>query len=156
MSNFVKKHYKTLTIIGSVFILAVVVSGLIFGPFNEILPESLRKRLGYSSDPSEESLEVNLFINFNGYGENVNRSLSFLANQTATAYSILLQANLSVESKSFAQGIFIEAIEGVYQDNDHFWWYLVDGEDGTVASNRCNLREKNAKKVTWIYKSYSD
>lgn len=155
MSKFVKNQHQKIAMIGSIFILSIVVSGLIFGPFNEILPESLRERLGYPNPSNKKPLEVNLFIDFNGYKENFNRSISFQANQTATAYSILLQANLSVETNSFAQGIFVETIEAVGQDGNHFWWYLVDGKDAAIASDRFNLRDKNVKEVSWIYKSYS-
>ena len=108
-------------IIGSVIIIGIIASGLIFGPFNEILPESIRVKLGYDSPTvTDQELIVRLFIDFGTIKDNINQTIIFKANETATAYSILLQANLTVEIDQYPNGIFVLGIEGVTQNSEHY------------------------------------
>lgn len=157
MTNFIEKNYRLLSIIGFVLIVFVITGGLIFGPFNEILPDSLRERLGYSTTTVnlDEEMQVRLIIDFNGFRENINQTILIEANQTASAYTIMLLANLSVEVRTFPNGIFVEAIAGIEQTTDNYWKYYVDGSAGSIASDKFDLRENNAQEISWIYKSYS-
>lgn len=157
MANFIEKNYRLLSIIGFILIVFVITGGLIFGPFNEILPDSLREKLGYSTTTInlDEDMEVRLIVDFNGVRENINQTILIEANQTANAYTILLLANLSVKVRTFPNGIFIEAIAGIEQTADNYWKYYVDGSAGSIASNKFDLRENNAQEISWIYKSYS-
>ena len=157
MTKFIEKNYRVLAIIGFILIVFVITGGLIFGPFNEILPDSLRDRLGYPTTSSslDEEIQVRLIVDFNGLRENINQTILIEANQTASAYSILLLANLSVIARTFPNGLFIEAIEGFEQTTEYYWKYYVDGEAGGIASDRFDLRENNIQEVSWIYKSFS-
>lgn len=153
MKQFIEKHHRMFAIIGSVIIIGIIASGLIFGPFNEILPESIRVKLGYDSPTvTDQELIVRLFIDFGTIKDNINQTIIFKANETATAYSILLQANLTVEIDQYPNGIFVLGIEGVTQNSEHYWQYLVDDVAGNIASDRFDLNLNNAQKVSWLYK----
>ncbi|NHJ87172.1 MAG: hypothetical protein FK734_17040 [Asgard group archaeon] len=156
MGKFLEKNHKILAIVGFIVILGVISCGLIFGPFNEILPDSLREKLGYTLNNADNDTDitVRLIVDFNGYHENINETIFFDANQTATAYSILTTANLTVDIRNFINGIFVEGIEGIKKDANHYWWYLYDGENGEIASNRFDLRANNVQEIIWIYKEY--
>ncbi|MHA1586702.1 MAG: hypothetical protein ACTSUW_05125, partial [Candidatus Heimdallarchaeota archaeon] len=82
MANFIEKNYRLLSIIGFILIVFVITGGLIFGPFNEILPDSLREKLGYSTTSSnwDEDMEVRLIIDFSGFRENINQTILIEAN----------------------------------------------------------------------------
>jgi hypothetical protein len=155
MKKFIEKNYRRLSIIGFVLIVIVISGGLIFGPFNEILPDSLREKLGYSTTSTnlDEDIEVRLVVDFNGFRENINQTILIKANNTASAYSILLLANLTVDVKTFPTGLFIEAIAGIEESPDYYWKYYVNGVAGGIASDRFDLRENNAQEVSWMYKS---
>lgn len=157
MANFIEKNYRLLSIIGFILIVFVITGGLIFGPFNEILPDSLREKLGYSTTSSnwDEDMEVRLIIDFSGFRENINQTILIEANHTASAYTILLLANISVEVRTFPNGIFVEAIAGIEHTANNYWKYYVDGSAGSIASDKFDLRENNVQEISWIYKSYS-
>ncbi len=157
MTNFIEKNYRMLSIIGFVLIVSIITSGLIFGPFNEILPDSLREKLGYptTSTNLDEDIVVRLIVDFNGFHTNFNQTILIQANNTASAYSILLLANLTVDVKTFPNGLFIEAIAGIEQSSDFYWKYYVNGEAGGIASDRYDLRANNAQEVKWMYKSHT-
>ena len=157
MANFIEKNYRLLSIIGFILIVFVITGGLIFGPFNEILPDSLREKLGYSTTSTglDEEMEVRLIVDFNGFRENINQTILIEVNQTASAYTILLLANITVEVRIFPSGIFVEAIAGIEQSVDNYWKYYVDGSAGSIASDKFDLRENNAQEISWIYKSFS-
>ncbi len=157
MANFIEKNYRLLSIIGFILIVFIITGGLIFGPFNEILPDSLREKLGYSTTSTDldEEMQVRLFVDFNGFRENINQTVLLEVNQTASAYTILLLANITVKVKTFPNGIFVEVIAGIEQNADNYWKYYVDDSAGSIASNKFDLRENNAQKISWIYKSYS-
>ncbi|NPE08996.1 MAG: hypothetical protein GNW80_12000 [Asgard group archaeon] len=157
MANFFEKNYRLLSIIGFILIVFVITGGLIFGPFNGILPDSLREKLGYSTTSTDldEEMQVRLIVDFNGFRENINLTILLEANQTTSAYTILLLANITVEVRTFPSGIFVEAIAGIEQSVDNYWKYYVDGGAGSIASDKFNIRENNAKEISWIYKSYS-
>ncbi|MFW9921709.1 MAG: DUF4430 domain-containing protein [Candidatus Thorarchaeota archaeon] len=145
---------RILAIIGTTIVLGIIASGLIFGPFNEILPESWRERLGYLTETINNTpFEIRLIVNFGDFLPLENITLNIPVNETCTAYSVLLVANFTVEMDQFPSGIFIKGINGVNQDSRHYWWYLVDGISGTIASNKYDLRSNEIKEVTWIYKS---
>ena len=100
-------------------------------------------------------IEVRLIVDFSGHRVNINQTITIEANNTASAYSILLLANLTVKVKTFPNGLFIEAIEGIEQTPENYWKYYIDGEAGGIASDKLDLREYNAKEVKWIYTSHS-
>ena len=155
MAQFLERYHRLIAIIGFVFIVGILTIGLIFGPFNGILPEALRKRLGYHTSTNDnEEITVQLVVNFNGFHIDINETIIFKANQTATVYSILLAANLTVETKEFPNGLFIEAIEGVWQNTNYHWWYFVDNISGGISADRYNLRTNDVKIVKWVYKNY--
>ncbi|NHJ33168.1 MAG: DUF4430 domain-containing protein [Asgard group archaeon] len=157
MANFIEKNYRRLSIIGFIVIIFVITGGLIFGPFNEILPDSLREKLGYSTSSTslDEDVQVRLIVDFNGFQENYNQTIIIIANQTASAYSILLLANFSVEVTTYPNGVFIESIAGVGNSAENYWKYYVDGDAGSIASDKYDLRENSTKEVSWIYTSHS-
>ncbi len=157
MANFIEKNYRLLSIIGFILIVFIITGGLIFGPFNEILPDSLREKLGYSTTSSnwDEDMEVRLIIDFSGFRENINQTILIEANHTASAYTIMLLANLSVEVRIFPSGIFVEAIAGIEQTANNYWKYYVGSSAGNIASDKFDLRENNAQEISWIYKSFS-
>lgn len=55
-----------------------------------------------------------------------------------TAYD-LLTASHQVQSKDYDFGIFIEAIDGVAGDSQHFWALYQNGESATVGASSLNL-----------------
>lgn len=153
MKQFIEKHHKILAILGSVIIIGIIASGLIFGPFNEILPESIRVKLGYDSPSvTDQEFTIQLYVDFGAIKESINQTIIFETNETATAYSILIQANLTVEIKQYPNGIFVLGIEGVTQNSEHYWQYLVDNVAGNIASDRFDLNANNVQKVSWLYK----
>jgi hypothetical protein len=85
----------------------------------------------------------------------INQTIIIKVNQTASAYSILLLANLTVDVKTFPNGLFIEAIEGIEQTADNYWKYYVNGVAGGISSSKFDLRENGAQEVSWIFKSYN-
>lgn len=155
MNNFISKNHKKLAIIGGIIIVLVITSGLLFGPFNGVLPDSLREKLGYSvNNDIDDEITVQLFIDFNGEQQNINVTVTIPANHTATAYSILLQANLTVEYENYPNGKYITSIGGVAEDITHFWQYLVDDVSGNVAADRYDLRAYESTTVSWIFRTY--
>ncbi|NHJ86504.1 MAG: hypothetical protein FK734_13650 [Asgard group archaeon] len=148
-----KKKYLPVIIIGSIIIILTLTGGLIFGPFNYILPESLRDKLGYNND-LEGELTVQLYIDFNGFHENINESIFFETNEIATAYSILEKANLTLQVENYQDSVFIEGIEGIIQNSVYGWWYIADGVDGGIAANKFNLRANEVHTLLWLYKDY--
>ena len=154
MSAFIEKNHKIFAIVGSILIIAIIFSGLLFGPLNMILPDSFREKLGYSTDTADVDITIQLIVNFNGYHTDVNQSIIILANETATVYSVLLLANLTIDIDNYSYGIYVKGIEGIIQDTSHYWWYLVDGKAGSVAANKFDLRQNNASVVNWIYRSF--
>ncbi|MGC9777940.1 MAG: DUF4430 domain-containing protein [Candidatus Heimdallarchaeota archaeon] len=156
MGNFIEKNYQILSIAGFIVIVLVITGGLIFGPFNEILPETLREKLGYPAEHPNLETEINvqLIVDFNGFHENINETILFGINQTATAYSILTVANLTVKVREYNNGYYVEAIEGIEENSNYSWFYKVDGEAGAIASNRYDLRANNTTFVQWMYQSY--
>ncbi len=155
MNNFISKNHKILAIFGGIIIVLVITSGLLFGPFNGILPDSLREKLGYSVNTNvDDEVTVQLFIDFSGELQNINVTITIPANQTATAYSILLHANLTVGYENYPNGKYITSIGGVTEDISHSWQYLVDDEPGNVAADRYDLRAYDSKNVSWIFRTY--
>ena len=152
MKQFIAKNHKLFAIFGSIIVISIIVSGLIFGPFNSILPESLREKLGYSTPITDQEFFVQLIVNFGGQEGNINQTILFVPNETTTAYSILLKANLTLEIKEYPNGIYISSIEGVSENATHYWQYLVDGDAGIIAANRYDLISNNAQEVSWLYK----
>ena len=179
MSNFVSKNHKVLAIIGGIIIISVIVSGLLFGPFNAItitliiiipqiisvivsgllfgpfnaiLPDSLRERLGYDVDSSKEEITVQLYVDFGAIREHINITITFQANQTATAYTILLKANLSVAYEEFPNGKYITSIEGIAENSMYHWIYYVDSIVGIEAADKCDLRTASNQLVNWAYR----
>ncbi|MHA1628625.1 MAG: DUF4430 domain-containing protein [Candidatus Heimdallarchaeota archaeon] len=148
-----ERKMKLITVAGVMLIATVIIGGLIFGPFNKLLPESLRRKLGYDTTTTGV-ITARLIVDFNGARVNVNTTITFQENETATAYSILIKANLTLKIKEYQQGIYIEGIEGVTQNATHFWWYQINGKDGTVAANRLDLRSYSAWLVSWIFRRY--
>ena len=149
MPNFIEKNYRLIAIIGSVLVGAIIIGGVTLGVLNDfwrnpeqVVPEGV------------EPITVNLFVEFNGFHSNINTTINFTENQTANAYTILINANLTVIVDQYPNGVYIQSIEGIGQSANHYWWYQVDGVDGHVAANRFNLREVNASQVIWIYRSY--
>lgn len=134
-------------------ILLTLTGGLIFGPFNRILPDSLREKLGYTND-LEGALTVQLLVDFNGFRENLNLSISFETNEIATAYSILEKANLTLQVKNYQNGVFIEGIEGIIQNSEYAWWYQADNVDGSISANKYDLRVNDVQTLIWLYKNY--
>lgn len=154
MSKITVHKSTILAILGITIVLGIITSGLIFGPFNEILPEAWRERLGYPTETNNDTpFEIRLIVNFGNIQPLENITLSIPINETCTAYSVLLTANFTVEIDQYPSGIFIKGINGVNQDTSYYWWYLVDGISGTLASNKYDLRSNEIKEVTWIYKS---
>ena len=154
MSTFLEKNHRIFAIIGSIVIIGVIFTGLLFGPLNIILPDAFREKLGYSTETIASEINIQLIINFNGFHTDINQSIEIPSNETATAYSILLHANLTVEIEEHSYGIYIKSIEGISEGNNYFWWYLVDGEASSIAANRFDLRQNNASEVNWVYRSF--
>jgi hypothetical protein len=150
MTNFIEKNYRLIAIIGSVVVGAIIISGVTIGVLNDFWrnPEQ---------EIPEEGLKpitVDLYVNFNGFHSNINTTIHFTNNQTASAYTILVNANLTVTFDQYPHGVYIRSIEGINQNINHYWFYQVDGMDGHIASDRFDLREVNASQVTWIYRSF--
>lgn len=152
MKQFIAKNHKLLAIFGSMIVISIVVSGLIFGPFNSILPDSLREKLGYSNPITDREFTVQLIVNFGGKEGNINQTILFTTNETATAYTILLKANLTLDIEEYPNGIYVNGIEGIAENATHYWQYLVDGIAGSIAANRYDLVSNNAKEVSWLFK----
>ncbi|MCF2142697.1 MAG: hypothetical protein K9W42_03260 [Candidatus Heimdallarchaeota archaeon] len=148
-----EKKMKLITIAGALLIATVIIGGLIFGPFNEVLPENLRRKLGYNTTTAGV-ITTHLIVDFNGARVNINTTITFQENETATAYSILIKANLTLKIREYQQGIYIEGIDGVIENATNFWWYQIDGKDGAVAANRLDLRSYSARLVTWTFRRY--
>ncbi len=154
MKDFISKNHKILSIIGGTIIVLVITSGLLFGPFNGILPDSLREKIGYGvNNDIEGEITVQLFVDFNDERQTINITITIPTNRSATAYSILLYANLTVEYEDYPNGKYITSIGGVTEDLTHNWQYLVDDESGNVAADRYNLRAFESTIVSWIFKT---
>jgi len=149
MTNFIEKNYRLIAIIGSVVVGAIIISGVTIGVLNDFW-----RNPGQEIPGEVKPITVNLLVDFNGFHSNINTTIHFTENQTANAYTILINANLTVTFDQYPNEVFIRSIEGISQDTNHYWWYIVDGIDGHVAANRFNLREVNASQVLWIYRSY--
>ncbi|NHJ49538.1 MAG: DUF4430 domain-containing protein [Asgard group archaeon] len=146
-----KRIYIAFAIIGSLLIITTLTGGLLIGPFHHILPESWQEKLGYEITSGTE-ITIRLVVDYNGELALYNSSIFFNASQTATAFSILEMANMSVQAKSAANGIYVEAINGVEENTTHYWWYFIDGESGGVASDRFDLRSGDITEVAWVYR----
>ncbi len=105
---------------------------------------------------SGTEITVRLVIDYNDELETFNETIFFMENQTATAYSILELTNLTIKFTTYQDDIFVEGINGIEQNTTHYWWYLVDGIDGGIASNRFDLRLNNVKVVTWTFRTAQD
>jgi hypothetical protein len=151
MVQSTRRIYILITVVGTFVVATTLAGGLIFGPFHNILPDSWEEKLGYQTSTGSE-ITVQLVIDYNGEKELFNESIFFSENQTATAFSILEIANISVKTNTQPNGIYVEAIGGIEENSTHYWWYYIDGESGGVASNRYDLRVNNAATVTWIFK----
>lgn len=147
MTKFIEENYRLIAIIGSVLVGAIIISGVTLGVLNDFW-----KNPGQEIPEGVKPITVDLFVNFNGFHTNINTTIYFTENQTANAYTILVNANLTVTFDQYPNGVYIRSIEGISQNANHYWWYQVDGIDGHVAADRFNLREVNATQVIWIYR----
>lgn len=59
-------------------------------------------------------------------------------------------ARFQVEHRKESMGAFVESVAGVENGRDgHYWSYYIDGEYGTVASDRADLSA--GQTVRWVY-----
>jgi hypothetical protein len=135
--------------VGSVLVLFVIISGIMVGPLSHTLPPAVRDWLGINTtEQNNEEIYIQLVVD--SKDSCFNESIRFQKQEKATAYTILLQANLTVKiNTNYQYGIFIEAINGIEQNATHSWLYYIDGEEGTIAADKCDLRSNGASQVFW-------
>lgn len=65
----------------------------------------------------------------------------------ATAYDLLSSAH-KVESKSYSGiGEFVESIDGIKPDSQHFWEFILNGKSSNVGASSYTL--KDGDKIDW-------
>lgn len=57
--------------------------------------------------------------------------------------------NLTLKTKQYDFGVFVEGIGGVENNKDKSWIYFVNGKSADVAADKDNLKEGD--KVEWKY-----
>jgi hypothetical protein len=57
--------------------------------------------------------------------------------------------NLPIQTKSYSIGTLVEKIGSVSNSSSHYWIYEVNGQGGTVAADRYELR--SGDQVRWYY-----
>lgn len=75
------------------------------------------------------------------------------SSEIKTAYDLLLfaqkEGKVTVDTKQYDFGVFIESIGGVANSNDFVWIYYVNGESASVGADKYEL--KNGDSVEWRY-----
>jgi len=78
---------------------------------------------------------------------------TYLNIQAKTAFEALTkivnQEQLSLQTKQYDFGIFIEGVGGIENTKDKTWIYFVNGKSGEVASDKYDLKENDT--VEWKY-----
>jgi len=137
----------------SIFLLVILVLVL------AVLGYSLTKSFsnGYNALPKTEELqlekensEVEVVIDF-GNNNKLEKKLNF--EQGQTAFSVLEKTaqteSLELETQQYDFGILVKSIKGYENSTDLAWIYFINGESGSLASNKYQLKEGDA--VEWKY-----
>jgi len=99
----------------------------------------------------EKELQANLTLNF-GNGRVVSYpQIKIKAGETA--YSILLnkmgEVDSQVKTKKYDFGMMVESIDNISANESYFWSYLVNGQSGSIASDKYVLKDGDT--VEWKY-----
>ena len=87
------------------------------------------------------------------YGENNITTYNLEINEDATVFSLLEnitdKENISLETKQYDFGVFIESIGGKKSSSDAAWIYFVNGESGQIAADQQKINPGDV--VEWKY-----
>ncbi len=64
-----------------------------------------------------------------------------------TAFELLKVSNVSFESKQYDFGVFIESLNGVKPDKDHFWKLYLNGQEAQVGADK--LETHDGDTIEW-------
>ncbi|MFX0195511.1 MAG: DUF4430 domain-containing protein [Candidatus Hodarchaeota archaeon] len=133
---------KKLTVLISVPFLLLGVALLLFG--GPLIKQSL-------DNAQTTSIQVHLIIDYQGYAPNEEYTLNLPSNDN-TVYDAMILANISMEKTGTGSLLFIEAINGIQnnQDGNNRWWqYWIDGELAPVGAGSYKLY--TGAVVEWRY-----
>jgi len=97
-------------------------------------------RLKLNSVPQETPITTNLVTS-----EKINLTAT-VSGQTALE---LLTANAKVESKKYDFGVFVESINGLKGNNEHFWALYVNNEKSQTGADTTILQAGDT--TSWVF-----
>jgi len=87
------------------------------------------------------------------YGENNVSTYSLDVEDDTTAFSLLVKVtqkeNISLETKEYDFGVFVESINGVVGTSEMAWIYFVNGRSGQIAADQQKVSPGDT--VEWRY-----
>ena len=109
-------------------------------------------------NPQTTSIQVQLIIDYQGYAPNEEYPLN-LPSGEYTVYDAMILANLSMETTGAGPLLFINAINGVRnnQDGNNRWWqYWVDRELAPVGAGSYVFQDDAVVEWRYTQPQYSD
>jgi len=106
-----------------------------------------------TNDPVPTSIQVTLKIDYQGFAPNEEFHL-LLPPDNQTVYDAMVRANLTMEKTGSGALVFVEAINGIRNNqdgNDKWWQFWVDGELAPIGAGSYILSEGEV--VEWRYTS---
>lgn len=105
-----------------------------------------------TEDPAPTSIRVTLIIDYQGFAPNEEYQ-PLLPPGNQTVVDAMVQANLTLETTGSGALVFVEAINGIRnnQDGNRWWQFWVDGELAPIGAGSYILSEGAV--VEWRYTS---
>lgn len=129
---------------GIIIVLIVILAGIGIVLFQKqsSIPAQLNPPIEQSAIPV---ITLNIFDGV--------KTATYSSIQAQTPYEALTkiatQEQISVKTKQYDFGVFVEAIAGIESTKDKAWIYYVNGKSGEVASDKYILKQYDT--VEWKY-----
>ncbi|MDO5844095.1 MAG: DUF4430 domain-containing protein [Methanocorpusculum sp.] len=122
-----------------------VTNGSTLNPVNRVTPIPTQRTIYYTS--------INITPGSVEYKTTADNKAYVIDNMTV--FGVLLASGKTLETKEWPGGIYINAIDGIAQDeNLNGWLYQVNGEAPSVMSNNYDI--KNGDRIVWYYSESMD
>ncbi|MCB9813224.1 MAG: DUF4430 domain-containing protein [Pseudomonadales bacterium] len=98
----------------------------------------------------DSSMELDSNMELNSIDEpNEIESITYVAENTGDNAFSLLQINADIEFKQYDFGVFVNSINGIIGDENHFWALYVNGEKSPTGADKTDLKKGDL--VEWRY-----
>ena len=119
-------------------VIIIVVGLVIFS--DRVLDNVLEKETGIFQENQEDIIEQEVVLVIN-YGDENSETFNIELIKGLTAFDLLKESGLTLETKEYDVGLFVEAIGGKKNGEDEkYWMYYVNGEMPMVSADKKELK----------------